>query len=738
MGIVSSNKLINFFRSTCKSYFRLPFIFQDLYKYKDNTSVILFTDNSLLWPTYSPKHKIGNTIHESPKIKVSLISSIKNEKDNIICWLERICAQTYKPDEIIIVDGGSTDGSFEILKAQKSLFPIPIQIHSNSGGNIAQSRNIAISLACNEIIAVTDFGCLPAYDWLEKILTPFSIDPEIVVSAGIYDPIYPTRYPLTYKKLWLWGDLLKIKPQTYLPPGGSSAFQKKAWHEIGGYPEWLTLTGEDTLFDLKLKQLGGKWAFVPEAVVEWNAPKNYYSFIIKLFHWATGDGEMKNRGIFFWRYSLLLITTISLFILFIIFPILISNWFNKQLISIFYLVIFFLIFLGLRLWSIKNNLPEQLFMYKVTGSLAQFFGYINGSSRQDIINLKRYKKNEGIVILLSGVPIDDTGGGARCTQLSMEFLRRNYVVIYLYRFPRNETKDLDIQIHHPNLIEISIVGLNYKHLLKSFQRLIKSKKNLTIIEHPIPDFLPIVKYIKKLGGTILYDKIDEWDTSLGGNWYSKNVEKKFIKQSQILTATVPLLAIHLNQVSGRNVHLISNAFNPLIFNPDSNFKFPKDMPEGAWTGIYIGALWGNWFDWILLREIAETYPNAVFPIIGDISEIPRSFPKNVHFLGLKKQCEIPAYLKFSNVAMIPWYVNKITQATSPLKAYEFVAMRLPIVAPRLEPLNNFPGIYQALDRDDFVNSLDFARKKLLEMDLISTFLVTNNWEYRTKQILDLL
>ena len=726
------NLLFTFNRS-----FGIPTLFQDYQNHQDNTTVILYTDNDLLWPNYAPRQKTVIAGNNLPSIKVSLIASVKNEADNIETWFERIYGQTYKPNEIIITDGGSTDGTFDLLKEQMVLSQIPIRILSNSGGNIAQGRNLAIKQSSNEIIAVTDFGCLPAYDWLERILMPFRVDPEIVVSAGIYDPIYPTNEPVEKKKLWLWGNLEKISPENYLPPGGSAAFQKKVWQEVGGYPEWLTLTGEDTFFDMELKQLGGKWAFVPEAIVEWYAPEKFIPYLVKLFNWATGDGEMKIRGDFFWRYSTRSILFILGIISILIFPIIVFYSLDDQYLQFYYLIIIFSGLIGLQIWSKRNDLPSQLFLYRLLGSFSQFCGYLQGALRQRTINFKRYAKTQGVVILLSGVPIDDTGGGARCTQIALELVRRNFIVIYLYRFPKYESKNLNLIISHPNLIVKPIRGINYKSIILSFQGIPHAKNLIAIVEHPIQDFLPVIKFINKLGGKTIYDKIDAWDTSLGGKWFSKNIEDKFINHSQILTATASVLANHIKEATGRDVHIVPNAVNPAIFNPDMDFMMPSDLPQGTWTGIYIGALWGDWFDWTLLKEIAETFPEAVFPIIGDLNEIPPSFPKNIHFLGLKKQTELPAYLKFSNVSIIPWKVDAITQATSPIKVYESIAMRCPVVAPKLKPLDGLPGVYQALDREDFIKTLDTARKFKLDKKIISPFITSNNWEERIQNILDL-
>ncbi len=76
---------------------------------------------------------------------------------------------------------------------------------------------------------------------------------------------------------------------------------------MGGYPEWLTSTGEDTTFDLELKLQGGNWAYCPEAVVEWQAPEKFFPYLQKLYGWAAGDGEAGIHGENYWRIAKILI-----------------------------------------------------------------------------------------------------------------------------------------------------------------------------------------------------------------------------------------------------------------------------------------------------------------------------------------------------------------------------------------------------------------------------------------------
>ncbi len=97
-------------------------------------------------------------------------------------------------------------------------------------------------------------------------------------------------------------------------------------------------------------------------------------------------------------------------------------------------------------------------------------------------------------------------------------------------------------------------------------------------------------------------------------------------------------------------------------------------------------------------------------LVGDYrGQCPRALP-NVHFLGLKAQAALPAYLAHSDVTLLPWKVAPITEATSPLKVYESLAMRKPVVAPCASPLEGMPFVLLSRDGEDFLADLDRARR----------------------------
>src|SRR5690606_31532652 len=92
---------------------------------------------------------------------------------------------TLPPDQIVITDAGSNDGTIQILESWKQRSKIKITILVEKGCNIAQGRNKAIEAADHDLIVSTDFGCRYDSRWLESVVSPFA-DPEVKVVGGGY------------------------------------------------------------------------------------------------------------------------------------------------------------------------------------------------------------------------------------------------------------------------------------------------------------------------------------------------------------------------------------------------------------------------------------------------------------------------------------------------------------------------------------------------------------------------
>ena len=221
-------------------------------------------------------------------MKISVCGTVKNEEGTIASLLESLLGQTKKPDEIVIVDGGSTYKTVEIIRHfQKKDGRIRLLVQKCS---IAQGRNLAVELAKNDIIAMTDAGCIAHKDWLEEISGPFE-HPEVDVSAGFYKMVGDT--PFQKAASVFLGVLPSKFDINFLPSTRSIAFRKDIWELVGGFPELSVKTAEDTGFNFRLIKVGARIARVKSALVEWGMPGTIREFGKKIYEYVRGDAKSK-------------------------------------------------------------------------------------------------------------------------------------------------------------------------------------------------------------------------------------------------------------------------------------------------------------------------------------------------------------------------------------------------------------------------------------------------------------
>jgi glycosyltransferase involved in cell wall biosynthesis len=236
---------------------------------------------------------------------VTLICTVKNEQDSIRKLIESVIKQSRLPDEFIIVDGGSTDGTQDVVReyACKHRF---ICLISAAEANISVGRNLAVQSATHDVIACTDAGSRLDKNWLWNIIKPFEENSNIDVVSGFYLPDAKTVFEECIAEL-TFPKIEKINPERFLPSGRSVAFKKQAWEKVGGYPEWLG-KAEDTLFDLNLRRAGCKFYFAKDAIAYWRPRKNLMEFYELMRSYSYWDGY---AGLFFRRrfvyYSLYLL-----------------------------------------------------------------------------------------------------------------------------------------------------------------------------------------------------------------------------------------------------------------------------------------------------------------------------------------------------------------------------------------------------------------------------------------------
>ena len=218
---------------------------------------------------------------------ISLIATVLNEGDSIRQLLDSIIAQTRPPDEIVIVDGGSSDDTVDIIEGYRDR--LPLQLIAQPGCNISAGRNCAIRAARGDIIAVTDAGLRLDENWLDELTAPLLRDSSLDAVAGFFLAAPQSRFELALAATTL-PLAREIDPATFLPSSRSIAFRKSAAEKAGLYPEWLDYC-EDLVFDLRLKAQVGQFAFAPEAIACFRPRSTPRQYFRQYFLYARGDGK---------------------------------------------------------------------------------------------------------------------------------------------------------------------------------------------------------------------------------------------------------------------------------------------------------------------------------------------------------------------------------------------------------------------------------------------------------------
>ena len=217
--------------------------------------------------------------------RISLIVTVLNEVGTIDALLESIAHQSRMPDEIVIADGGSIDGTRAALQRWASR--LPLVVVDAPGSTIARGRNAAIEASSGELIAVTDAGVRLDRAWLAQLEAALTDGVDVVSGFFKADSRTPFERALGATTLPALED---IDPGTFLPSSRSVLFRRNAWQRVGGYPEWLDYC-EDLIFDLALKRSECAFAFAPAAIAWFRPRRSFKAFFRQYFLYARGDGK---------------------------------------------------------------------------------------------------------------------------------------------------------------------------------------------------------------------------------------------------------------------------------------------------------------------------------------------------------------------------------------------------------------------------------------------------------------
>jgi peptidoglycan/xylan/chitin deacetylase (PgdA/CDA1 family)/glycosyltransferase involved in cell wall biosynthesis len=239
---------------------------------------------------------------------ITVVTTVLNEGTALDALVDRLVLQLADADQLVIVDGGSTDGSIERVQ-QTWISDERIRIIHAPGAGISQGRNIGVRSAANEFIAFTDAGCVPGPNWLSALKHAFASEPQPDLVTGTYSVVsrnsieranvfanYPDVHELLHPTPLsrVWTRLFGRAFDPILPTGRSSAVRKTAFEKVGGFREDLPFA-EDVSLGKMFAEANFRCILAADADVAWEQRPNLKSTAKMYRSYGKGDALSGDR-----------------------------------------------------------------------------------------------------------------------------------------------------------------------------------------------------------------------------------------------------------------------------------------------------------------------------------------------------------------------------------------------------------------------------------------------------------
>lgn len=263
----------------------------------------------------------------------------------------------------------------------------------------------------------------------------------------------------------------------------------------------------------------------------------------------------------------------------------------------------------------------------------------------------------------------------------------------------------------------------------------------------------IQDYIAR-GYGFIYEYIDHISPELAGTaTLPKNISDKYdyvmSHDDTYVVVTADLLKEDVVSKRGtKNLAFSSNGVDYDFFQTeDAPYAFEPEFRQildlGKPIVCYYGAL-AKWFDYDLLKKIAETdkYSVVLFGIKYDESfDEHLNGEKNIYFMGPRDYSVLKHYARCADVLMIPFLINDITRATSPVKIFEYMAMHKPVVTTDMNECRKYDSVLIGHNHEEFLAQLEKAmslKNDAAYMAQLDADARANDWSMKAKAIIDVI
>lgn len=247
---------------------------------------LLFTYFNLLI-LYSSEERRKKELKEFPK--VSIIVPAYNEEKNIEDTIKSLLNLDYPKDklEIIVVDDGSKDRTYEIAKKYESDV---LRVYRKENGGKASALNYGIRRASGEFIVTLDADSIVPRDALKKMLEYFDEEDVMIVIPAIQIIKVSNFWEHLQRIEYSYSNFLRLifdkLNSIYVAPGPFSVFRREFFEKVGYFDE-KNIT-EDMEIAMRCQAYGYKIRYCPEVLIKTKAPDSFKSLLKQRLRWYLG------------------------------------------------------------------------------------------------------------------------------------------------------------------------------------------------------------------------------------------------------------------------------------------------------------------------------------------------------------------------------------------------------------------------------------------------------------------
>ncbi len=184
-----------------------------------------------------------------PELTVAVV--VKNRPAQLARCLAGVLALDPAPEEVVVVDNGSTDSTPEVARSLPSVRVVL------APGPLGLARQAAVDACRTELLAFVDSDCVPAPSWASELVA--ALTPEIAVVQGRTVP----AAPVTAR----WAATQDIAAFTDRYEACNLLYRVQPLRAAGGFDPRTGFFGEDTAAGWRVRRQGGRGVFAPAAVV---------------------------------------------------------------------------------------------------------------------------------------------------------------------------------------------------------------------------------------------------------------------------------------------------------------------------------------------------------------------------------------------------------------------------------------------------------------------------------------